>query len=181
MKRLWFVIVVVFLCGFLSATAFGSESAPGVLFKESFEVGDEDLPPDWTVFAAGGDMRRVADVAHDGKYAFLINDNDRAMSAGIRSPYISISAGKEYQVSAWVMAEGEGSQLYLEFWDETKTQRLSAPWVGIYAVPQGGWQLAVNKDVAPENAKYLSVIIYIGKSAVGTSYFDDIEVVAVAQ
>lgn len=180
MKQTWFVLVVVFLCSLLfSVATFGNELAPGVVFQEDFETGeDEKLPAGWSIFA-DGDMRRTTDVAYSGKYSYMINDTDKAASAGIRSSLYPITAGKDYQVSSWVMVEGESAQLYLEFWDETKTKRLAAPWVGINASTPG-WQYIVNRATAPDDAEYVSVIIYVGKTPVCKSYFDDIKVVDVA-
>lgn len=175
MQRFWLVFGMVLMCGLLFAAPVLGSELPGVLFTEDFEIGSEDMPPGWTVFSAGGEMRRTTEVAHSGKYSYVIIDNDSELSAGIRSPLFPITAGKEYEVSSWALVSGQGAQLYLEFWDSSKNVRLAALWTSINA--QSEWQYVVNRNYAPENAEYLSVIIYVGKAAISKAYFDDITVV----
>jgi hypothetical protein len=180
MKRTWFALVMVLLCSMLFAVvAYGGELAPGVMFHEDFEAGDAELPENWTVFTPG-DMRRTTEVAVSGKYSFVINDTDNNAGVGIRSPLFPVVAGQDYQAATWAMvASGEGSQLYLEFWDKSGTNRLAAPWIAITGAGSG-WQYIVNGATAPAGAAYASVIIYVGKVPVCKTYFDDIELIDVA-
>ncbi len=167
-----FALVAAITCGAFGIVA-GEEPVLQLPWEDGFEAGEAALPPGWTVFS-GETQTRTTEAAHTGKYSFRIEDRLPAGGIGLRSPLVPVAPGQEYTATAWVLTKEGNASFYIEFWDETKKTRLVPISVTVKYSAAGEWQQAVVKNVAPDNARYASVILYSVSTNQGVSYFDDV-------
>jgi hypothetical protein len=88
---------------FVGVVSLAALHAAGPQFNGSFESVSGSLPAGWVVErgSAAADQR----VARDGRVSLRLESSPEGSDAAARSPVVSLSVGKRYELSAWVRTE----------------------------------------------------------------------------
>lgn len=146
--------------------------------------GFEELPPEggmpagWTwSLPAGADPAAVgisSEMVHSGSYSLRLTDNSDKGSLLVYGKRFPAKAGVVYTASAWCYNAQGGAHFYLEFRSESG-ERIGVKFAG--STDTGKWARITLRAVAPDGTAYVNVLLYSPMGNVGTSYFDDIELI----
>ncbi|WP_214626267.1 immunoglobulin-like domain-containing protein [Paenibacillus agaridevorans] len=145
-------------------------SYPGTITNAGFETGDLT---GWTRIAGA-----AADVALDtiqksnGNYSLRLQDTSSTAALGMESDQIEAGEGLHYTASSELFIESSSAAIYMRFYDGNGIRLHQA---SASSSVRNKWQTLQVADTAPAGTKYVSVLLYIGASNVGTSYFDDVK------
>ena len=119
-------------------------------------------------------------VAHSGTHSLRWKNEDPNRYVLSRTILKGLSAGESAKVSCWIKTEnvsGTNSSVCVEYWDK-EDQFIS----GVYLKgPRGttDWKQISGTLEVPERTAYASLCCYAASGAVGTIWFDDLELVPV--
>ena len=171
------LLCVLFLGAFLGSflsPAVSAQEIPNASFEQAAS-GDSVLPQDW-----GGpapNFARDDSTAHSGTASFRWTNADPALYRLSHADVKGLEPGKRYTLSGWVKTEnvrGGKAAICLE-WNGPDGKYLG----GIYAHGVAGtkdWQQISTTFTFPENAQKPYVDCYGTRGAVGTAWFDDLEI-----
>ena len=146
-----------------------------VLLKEDFEqtqVGE--LPEGWLPFSGPEGLAVSADLAHEGKQALLMVDDDEKRGVGLRSPKVPVVPGEVYYVETWYHGElGKNASIYLEFWD-AQDKRIEDHVHSFGCIGKGEWRKYTGSAIAPQGAVTATVLPYSYSKNVTRGHYDDI-------
>lgn len=161
------------------ATAAAYASAAGNLLRNGgFDDVADGMPRDWSVFAPASapHVRSSQERARAGGWSVRLDDPDTGTVVGLRSAAAAVAPGETYDAGVHLFLERGEASLYLEFWDAAG-QRI---WNQFRTSSiTGSWQHLDVRGTAPEHAVAATVLVYSGRSSVGTSFFDDATLTAV--
>ena len=190
MKKLALRIICLMLC---AAMLLGEALVPGVvslvtaventsenlLTNGSFETSATSVK-DWNMFSTQTQAVYTEEKAHGGNLAVAISATEASKNYGIKQRITGITAGAEYNLTAFTWSEGETKaastrHMLYKFYDAENTllvqDKKSANQIS-------GWVEHAITVTAPENAVSLEIIVYAPSTASATVYIDDISVVA---
>lgn len=170
-KHLCFLLLA--LCLALGAPLASATSS--LLSNPGFEqVTAQGTPIDWVIFTGqfGNGMEIETGKAHAGEKALLFTEMDKPAAVGLRSEPIPVVSGALYTASAKAMTETQGANvaLYLDFWGANRT-RVAHKF--ILTRRSGVWEDLQVTMQAPNDAVWVSIILYRTTANVGTQRFDD--------
>lgn len=172
-KRLGMLLVVVLTAALLPLIALADPQ--GGTYDEALANGDFEQtasgkPVGWTGLSPASAYESVYTPVHGGSYSVKLTDPSAQAGNGLRSNHVSVVPGMLYKASAYGRNESGGSQVYLEFWDESDT-RIGVK-IGTVA-GSGQWNVVEVTDKAPAGAAYATVLLYQPVANAGVAYFDD--------
>lgn len=158
----------------LPNTGGAGQTAEVTVSNWSFEDGSP--PTGWTVQggAWGTNYDKATNRKIDGNSSLKIMDNSNTANYGFRSPKVPASPLAKYEVITSVFAESGTANVYLEFWDAAGVQLETPKYAGTTAT--GVWQSIHVDGQAPAGTATFSVMMYSGKTNVGTAYFDTVSI-----
>lgn len=150
-----------------------------LLANPSFEVGDfAKHPVSWAVGPDGAQTATIQSTAanvRSGKASLKIVDPDDPTSISIRNAPVTGFAGVSYTAKAWVKnGSGTTARFYLEFWGVDN--RIGV--VDTQPSTSTSWRQVSLTATAPAGTVHVRVAVYGGVATAGTSYYDDVSLVA---
>lgn len=145
------------------------------MLVESFEqVGQGQLPDDWSIFSRAGVMVVTDHESREGRQSLWFANDDNTNSLGVRSPKLPAEPGEIYYTEAWWLGEDENNgMIYLEFWND-QDQRIEGG-ISIFRCSGAGeWTRGGGTARAPEGTVAVTVLLYSGVAMTTEGYFDDV-------
>ncbi|HHT27171.1 MAG TPA: hypothetical protein GXZ82_08010 [Firmicutes bacterium] len=148
-------------------------AATNLLENADFETSMiANLIPGWVVFTGriGVDMLIEPDKAYDGESALVFHITDTEQRTGLRSSPILAVPNGVYEAGVYVYdATSTRVFLYLDFWNSNQ-QRIAHKTIATTAKNQ--WEELRVRLTAPEDALFVSIILYNTSGNLGSAYFD---------
>lgn len=157
----------------LLCMAIPTSAATNLLDNADFEMPMvANFIPGWVVFTGriGEHMVLASDLAYDGQSALVFHITDKDQRIGLRSSPILAVPQQVYEASVMVYdTTNTRVTLYLDFWDSSK-KRIAHKIVT--TTIKNAWEEIKVRLTAPEDALFVSVILYSTSGNLGTAYFD---------
>ncbi len=145
-----------------------------LLENSGFEEGIDEasgLPTGWSLFNGEPGVDLKLSPAEGEGHVFSIVDTSTSSGYGIRSVVLPASPGETYKATARVRTENGGTaHLYLDFWHEGRSRSESRS----VSSSRDAWTTVTSTLTAPQDARWVSVILYSLAASQGTAHFDDI-------
>ncbi|MET0135710.1 MAG: hypothetical protein ABW215_19185 [Kibdelosporangium sp.] len=151
-----------------------------LLANSSFEVGDQAKHPvSWVIGASpsaqGASIHGTAANIRTGHASLQVVD-PADNNVTVRSANVTGVAGVSYTAKAWVKGgSGTSASYYLEFWDVAGARLAET---NVAPSFNTSWQQVSLTATAPANTVHVTVNIYGGVNTSGTSYYDDVSLIA---
>ncbi len=126
----------------------------------------------WTQKYGSGGISVSIDEAFTESNSLKIVDGNSSGPYGIESDYMPATAGTTYVTIARAYIESGSADLYLRFWNSSKTY-LSATYVS-KSTPVNEWTYLKASGEAPAGTAYVTALLYSSGANVGTVYWDDV-------
>ncbi|QNK56291.1 heparinase II/III family protein [Paenibacillus sp. PAMC21692] len=149
-----------------SLQAVPSSLGPNLGFEEEFD----GKPLNWSDFEGNGRYESETGIVYSGEYSVKLDDPSSIHSTGLRSKQLPVMPNQEYRASVMAYNVAGVSQLYLEYWN-SEDERIDVG-IGTNSTTEI-WQKLVVDRVAPPDAAYATILIYLHGVNVGTAYFDE--------
>ncbi|WP_409342378.1 carbohydrate binding domain-containing protein [Paenibacillus sp. MBLB4367] len=151
---------------------FSAQAADMLIPNYSFESGLTS----WTQNFGSGGISVSSDTSHSGTNSLKIVDTSNTSSVGIQSDYMAATAGKTYYAYAWANIASGSADLYIRFYNSSKTL-LSSAFLS-KSGPVNQWSLINTSATAPTGTAYVAVLLYSNNASTGTVYWDDVLITA---
>jgi len=137
--------------------------------------GFEDLtggkPAKWTLLGnEDDDYQSVTTPVYGGTHSVKLDDLSNQTSIGLRSVKLPVTPGTDYRASVMSYNLTGESELYLEFWNSAD-ERIDVLTGMNQALNE--WTKISLAGMAPEEATYATLLIYMHIANEGTAYFDE--------
>ncbi|WP_127581572.1 Vgb family protein [Paenibacillus koleovorans] len=126
----------------------------------------------WTQKYGTGGITASSNHAYSGTLSAKIEDNAAGTAYGIESDYLPALAGTTYVTYARAYIESGAADLYLRFWNSSKTY-LGTTYVTSSA-PANQWTYLKTSGVAPAGTAYVTAMLYSNGANIGTVYWDEV-------
>jgi hypothetical protein len=136
---------------------------------EDYEEGT--IPEGWTIFS--GDPVISSEKAFSGKHSIKLVDPSTTASVGLRTSKVKVEEGLLYAAYSRYFNESGNASIYFEFWDDGNNR---IKFTSVKCDKVGEWNMVSARDIAPEGAKYATLLVYSDTVNVGTSYYDDLRI-----
>lgn len=140
-------------------------------------IGTRGAPLHWTIGQDSQSMRiELSDErAQVGTTSVRFVDNDPNGALALRSDPIEIEAGHRYiaQADVWVV-EGK-AMLYVEYRDEGNLRIATSRTTSSRT---GDWETLTVESVAPDSARFATILLYSDKANVGEHFFDNARLIS---
>jgi hypothetical protein len=167
-KRQCLTLLIILLCATVPVSA-----ATNLIENADFEIPMiANLIPGWIVFTgrSGIDMVIEPGLAYNGQNAMVFHITEEDQRIGLRSSPTIAVPNQVYECSVFVYDETRTRvTLYLDFWDSNK-QRIAHKTVSTTSKNQ--WEQLKVRLSAPEDALFVSIILYTTSGNMGKAYFD---------
>lgn len=143
----------------------------------SFEEAKEGtvLPADWTLRSTVGDRASLDASNHSDKNYSLKIDNQNPTTVGIYSAYVSVQPGDQVTASVDMMGTVGERGFFLRFYENDTDFTLNNHKANAEAWSNAtSWTTKAVTATVPEGAYYARIILWIGSSANGIHYYDNI-------
>lgn len=160
------LLIMVLLASFIPILQ--ANAADMLVPNYSFESGLTS----WTQNFGSGGISVSSAKSRTGTNSVKIVDASGTASYGIQSDYMAAAAGKTYYAYAWANIESGSADLYIRFYNSSKTLLTSA--FISKSSPANEWSLIQTSAAAPAGTAYAAVLLYSNAGNTGTAYWDDI-------
>lgn len=157
----------------ITSTYYDNIALGQTLRNPGFEEGNVGnvIPTGWSQPYGSTGISVVSDRFDEGTKSLKLVDTNPSGPIGVESDRMTVSAGKQIEVSARVYVESGVVSLYLRFWGANNAI-LNSKTHDIYENDE--WTSINISDIAPAGTSKVGIILYSGGAGTGTAYFDAI-------
>ncbi|WP_157213474.1 heparinase II/III domain-containing protein [Paenibacillus senegalensis] len=162
----WSLITTILIP--MSSTINASAAGRELLVNGDFERVESGSFPGWNAINTQTIFEPASTVVYEGEHSVKVTDTD-SIGKGLRSAFQAAIPHEKYQASVFSYNESGRSQLYLEFWDSSRTRISTA--IQTQSTLNAWQQIEVQAE-APAEAAFVTIVLYLDGPNVGAAYFD---------
>ena len=145
---------------------------PNVVENPSFE---DSLTSSWLPWTADseGMFEQSAEKKSDGSYSLKLTGEATGKYIGVKSPYISVTAGDSFDFAMDFYGEnGADSFIYVKYYNDSNQEIVPSPLHYTRGTGNGSWQTLICSVTVPAGATKAYLLMTTNRGHADTIYFD---------